>query len=143
MAMNTIPVFTKSPKIEFGTVIAANANTALDGTGTVTTVFTANATEGSFVMNLKVKAGNTTATSAAGVLRVWINNGSSNAVSTNNTLIAEYVLSANTASATANTLNYDFPLNFMMPAGYKINVTVSTMAASSIWAFTCFGADYS
>ena len=141
MAVNTSPTYTLTPNIGFANLIAANANTALDGTGTVSTVFTAGA-DGAVVNNLIVKSSTTTATSAAGVLRIWINNGSTNGTATNNTLVREYVLSAVTASATASTLNYEFPLNFELPAGYKIIVTVATMAANTGWQFTCTGADY-
>lgn len=141
MAMNNLAVFTKTPNIGWANLLAANANTAMDGTGTVSTVFTAGA-DGSMVNSIKVKSGTTTATSAVGILRIWINNGNTNATDTNNTLIAEYPLTTVTASATASTLNFEFPLNVQLPAGYKINVTVSTMAASTSWQFTCLGANY-
>jgi hypothetical protein len=141
MAMNTVPVFTKTPNIGFANLLAADANTALDGTGTVSTVFTAGA-DGGFVTSIFIKASTTTATSAAGTLRLWINNGSTSSTATNNTLIREHVLGAVTASATVATLNYEFPLNIQLPAGYKIICTVATMAASTGWQFTCVGANY-
>lgn len=141
MPANTNPIYTLTPNNDWGTVIAANANTALDGTGTVTTVFTAGP-NGSMVNCIKVKSITTTATSAAGVLRIWINNGSTTATATNNTLVQEQLLTANTASATANTINYCFPLNIQLEAGYTITCTVSTMAANTIWAITCEGGDY-
>ena len=141
MAANTIPIFTLTPRINFANLLAANANTALDGTGTVSTVYTAGS-NGSFVINLIVKSSTTTTTSAAGTLRVWINNGSATSSASNNTLIREYVLTAVTASATTSTLNFEFPLNIQLPAGYTIICTVATMAASTGWQFTCTGADY-
>lgn len=141
MPMNTSPIYTLTPNIGFANLLAANANTALDGTGTVSTVFTAGA-NGAMVNSIKVKSTTTTATSAAGILRIWINNGSTNATATNNSLVQEQLLTANTASATANTINYCFPLNIQLPAGYKILCTVSTMAASTAWQFTCEGGDY-
>lgn len=141
MAANTVPIFTLTPNIGFANLVAAAANTALDGTGTVSTVFTAGA-DGSMVNSIIVKSSSTTATSAAGVLRIWINNGSVTSTATNNTLVREYVLTANTATATASTLNYEFPLNFQLPATFRIICTVSTMAASSAWQFTCMGANY-
>lgn len=140
MAAGTTPIFTNIPKINWSTITAAN--TALDGTGTVATVFTADATDGSYVQNLIVKSNTTTATSAAATLRVFINNGATNTTATNNTLIREYTLTTVTATATASTLNWEFPLNFMLPAGYKVNCTIATYAASSGFALTCFGSDY-
>lgn len=141
MPANTIPIFTLTPNIAFANLLAANANTAMDGTGTVSTVFTAGSF-GSMVNSIIVKPGTTTATSAAGTLRIWINNGGVTSTATNNTLVREYVLTANTASATSATLNYEFPLNIQLPAGYKIICTVATMAANTSWQFTCLGADY-
>jgi hypothetical protein len=140
MAQNTVPIFGKTPTITWSTITAAN--TALDGTGTVATCFTADATNGSYVQNLVVKSNTTTATSAAGTLRVFINNGSTNSTATNNTLVREFVLTTVTASATTATINWEFPLNIMLPAGYKINCTIATVAASSGFALTCCGITY-
>lgn len=141
MTANTIPIFTLTPKVSFANLLAANANTALDGTGTTSVVYTAGS-NGSFVNNLIVKSSTTTATSAAGTLRIWVNNGSTSGTATNNTLIREYVLTAVTASSTVATLNFEFPLNLQLPASYTLIVTVATMAASTGWQFTCTGADY-
>jgi hypothetical protein len=140
MAANTTPIFSKAPIINWSTITAAN--TALDGTGTVATCFTADATNGGYVYNLVVKSNTTTATSAAATLRIFINNGSTNTTATNNTLYREYTLTSVTGSATAATLNWEFPLNIMLPAGYKINCTIATVAASSGFALTCLGASY-
>lgn len=139
MAMNTTPVFTAVPNIGF--VTATTANTALDGTGTVYTVFTA-ASNGSYAQQLIVKSNSTTATSAAATLRIFINNGSSAGTASNNTLIREYTLTTVTASATAATINWEFPLNIILPAGYIINVAIATVASSSQFALTCVGANY-
>lgn len=141
MAQNRAAIFTLTPKIQFANLLAVNANTALDGTGTVSTVFTAGA-NGAMVNCIRVKSATTTATSAAGILRIWVNNGGATSTATNNTLVMEQLLTANTASATANTINYCFPLNIQLPANFVITCTVSTMAASSAWQFTCEGADY-
>lgn len=141
MSQNTAPVFTAPANIGFANLLAANANTALDGTGTVSTIFTAGA-NGSYVNNLILKSSTTTATSNAATLRLWVNNGSTSGTATNNTLIREYTLGAVTASATGSTINYEFPLNIQLPAGYTIIATVATMAASTGWQFTCLGADY-
>lgn len=141
MPANTTPIFTLTPNISFANLLAANANTALDGTGTVSTIYTAGS-NGSYAISIIVKSSTITATSAAGTLRIWINNGSTTSSATNNTLFREYVLTANTASATTATLNYEFPINIQLPAGYKLTCTVATMAASTAWQFTVLGADY-
>ncbi len=144
MPANTAPIFTLTPNVGFANLLAANVVTTLDGTGSapaISQVYTAGA-NGSFVINLIVKSSTTTATSAAGTLRIWINNGSTTNTATNNTLIREYVVGAVTASSTVATLNYEFPLNLQLPAGYKICCTVATMAANTGWQFTCTGGDY-
>jgi hypothetical protein len=41
MAANTIPIYSKAGQIKYGTL--TTANTAMDGTGTVLTIFTAGA----------------------------------------------------------------------------------------------------
>ena len=139
MAMNTTPVFTLTPNVGFGTL--TTANTALDGTGTVTTVFTAGA-NGGYAQSLIVKSNSTTATSSAATLRIFINNGTTPGTASNNTLIREFTLSTVTATAVSSTLNWEFPLNLMLPAGYVINIAIATVAASSQFALTCCGGNY-
>ncbi|MFA6080755.1 MAG: hypothetical protein WC753_04765 [Candidatus Gracilibacteria bacterium] len=139
MAANTAPIYVLTPKVQWDFITAAN--TALDGTGTVATVYTAGS-NGAYVTNIIVKSNTTTATSAAGALRLFINNGSTNATPANNTLIREFVLTTVTASDTTATLNWEFPINFMLPAGYKIFATIATVAGSSGFALTAIGGDY-
>lgn len=137
MAANTSPIFTLTPDIQWGSADGnggtagplLTANTAMNGTGTVLTVFTAGA-NGSYVQRLIARpVGNNTAS----VLRVFINNGSTNATVANNILIAELTLptvtgSGQTAALQSNELN----LNFALPAGYKINVTLGTTVAAGV-----------
>jgi hypothetical protein len=138
--MNTTPVFTLTPNISWATITAAN--TALDGTGSnVATCYTAGA-NGSWVNNVTIKSNTTTATSAAATFRIFINNGSTPGTATNNTLLREYTLTSVTAIDTGGTLNWEFPLNLQLPAGYKILCTIATVAGSSGFALTCTGADY-
>ena len=139
MAANTAPIYVLTPKISWSTITAAN--TALDGSGTVATVFTG-ATNGSYVTSIIVKSYTTTATSAAATFRIFVNNGSTNATPANNTLIRDFVLTAVTASNTASTLNWEFPINFMLPASYVLNCTIATVAGSSGFALTAIGGDY-
>lgn len=46
MAANNNPIYTRVADVQWGTTLITTANTAKDGTGTVLTVFTADATEG-------------------------------------------------------------------------------------------------
>lgn len=135
MAANTAPIFTRLADIQWGSADGNGGsagplktqNTAMDGTGTVLTVFTADSTNGGFVQRLIARA---VGTNAVTVLRIFINNGSTNATVANNILIAELSLAATTAIATAATQDFQLPLNLALPAGYKINVTLGTTVSA-------------
>lgn len=148
MANNTAQIFSLRPKIQWCILTAANI--AVDGTGTVGTIFAATSTSGidSRIERIRCMAlGN----NVASVARIFINNGNTNATASNNTLIAEILLPATTASnvvpinstvielPTAADINALFPNG--LPNGYKINVCLGT-AVSGGWQFTGFGADY-
>jgi len=109
----------------------------MDGTGYVTTVFTAGA-NGSYVSQLIARP---VGTNIATVLRVFINNGSTNATQANNCLYTEITLPASTANAAGALQGISIPLNFALPAGYKINVTLGTAVATG-YRVMCQGGDY-
>jgi len=140
MAANIQPIWTATPDIQFNSYIVT-ANTTADLTaGTNYLLFTADATNGGYVQKLRLKAtpaGNTTAT----VLRLWINNGATTGTATNNILFDEITLPAVTASATAATTAYEIPLNFALPAGYKLYATIHTGSTNG-WAATVIGGKY-
>ena len=81
-------------------------------------------------------AGNTTTT----VVRIWINNGSTTGTAANNTLIGDQTLTAVTASSVAGVASSSFPINRVLPAGYKIICTIATASANG-WKATGFGAN--
>ena len=126
MATNTDPIFTGTPISPFGAAVTA-ANTAADGTGTVTTIFTADATNGGFCGFIKLKP---LGTNVASVARFFINNGSTNATATNNALIGEVTLPATTVSQTASLIELGYPVMMAMQAGYQINMTIGTAVAA-------------
>lgn len=136
MPGNAAPIFSKVAKINWGVITAAN--TAKDGTGTVVTVFTADATNGSFVQKLIVRP---QGTNVASVLRVFLNNGSVNTTAANNSLVAEIGLPATTNSEVAAIAGMELPLNIPVPPGYKLNVTLGTAVAGG-YAVTAVGGDY-
>jgi hypothetical protein len=136
MALNTAPIYSAAPIVTWGTV--ATANTARDGTGTVVTVFTADATNGGRVEKLKVRA---LGTNVATALRVFINNGSTNATAANNTLYFEATIAATTASEVAAVADNEISLQLALPAGYKLNITIGTTVAAGL-AVTAVGGKY-
>lgn len=142
MAVNITPIFSKVGDVQWGTISAAN--TAKDGTGTVVTIFTADATNGGRVERIRIKA---LGTNVVTVLRVFINNGSTNATAANNSMLAEITLPATTLSETAALTLKEFPnmddiiLPIALPPGYKLNVTLGT-AVSAGYHVTAIGGKY-
>lgn len=137
MVANTAPIFSRKANVAWVNGITA-ANTAKDGTGTVDTVWTADATEGSFVQKLIIRP---RGTNVASVLRVFLNNGSTNATASNNALIGEVTLPATTNTETAAIQGTEISLNIPIPAGYKINVTLGTAVAGG-YTVTAISGDY-
>ena len=130
MAANTAPIFSLLGDVQWGATTIATANTAKDGTGTVLNVFTADATNGGFIQRIRFRAAGT---NVATVARVFINNGSTNATAANNILFDEITLAASTISEVAALAVYELPLNFALPPGYKLNVTVGTTVAAGYY----------
>ena len=137
MPANTSPIFTINPDIQWVDAITA-ANTTKDLTsGTIYLAFTAGA-NGCFVQRIRFR---TLGTNVASVARVWINNGSTTGTAANNTLWDEISLPATTVIDTAAQSNYELPLNFALPIGYTIYVTLGTAVAAG-WDAIVIGGDY-
>lgn len=136
MAANTSPIYPSVGKIGWGILTAAN--TATDGTGTVATVFTADATDGSRVDRVRFTPLGTNVTT---VIRLFLNNGSTNATGTNNALLKEFTLPATTASNAAALVDLEWDADLVLPPGYKINAAMGT-AVSAGWQITAIGGDY-
>lgn len=134
---NTAPIFSKVAHVEWVNGITG-ANTAKDGTGTVETVFTADATNGSYLQKLVIRP---RGTNVASVLRVFLNNGAANSSAANNSLIAEQSLPATTNTETASLAGFELPLNIPVPPGYRVQVTLGTAVAGG-YAVVAFGGDY-
>lgn len=129
MAANTAPIFSIAGDVEWGTTVLTTQNTAKDGTGTVLTCFTAGV-DGGFVQRIRFRSAGT---NIATVARVFINNGSTNATASNNILYDEITLAATTLSETSAQPVYELPLNFALPAGYVLNVTLGTTVAAGYY----------
>lgn len=137
MPGNNAPIFSKIARAEWVNGLTA-ANIAKDGTGTVDTVFTADATNGSYAQKLVIRP---RGTNVASVLRVFLNNGASNATATNNAMIAEIGLPATTNTEVAAVAGLELPLNIPVPPGYRVQVTLGTAVAGG-YAVTAMGGDY-
>ena len=135
MAANTSPIFTLLGDIQWAESITAANNTLDLTTGTSYLAFTADATNGGYVREARVKA-NPANNTAATVMRFWLNNGATTGTASNSAIIGELGIPATTASATAPLPDFVYPLNFALPAGYRIYVTVGTAPGGS-GEFTC------
>jgi hypothetical protein len=135
MVANTSPIYVDTPNIGIGTI--TTANTAMDGTGTVVTIFTAGA-DGAFVDSVVVRG---LGTNIATVLRLFLNNGGTNATATNNALLADTTLPATTASNVQALAPVDIALGVRLPAGWKINATIGTTVAAG-YALSGHGGDF-
>lgn len=138
MVANISPIFGRVPQIEWGATTVATANTAKDGTGTVLTAFTADATEGSFLQYIALRAAGS---NIASVARIFINNGASNATPANNILFTELSLPATTGTETAQVSGQIVPMNIGLPAGYRILITLGTTVATGYYV-TGVGSKY-
>lgn len=145
MAANTSPIFTNVPKISWGKVSAADGSS--DGTDAdVVLVFTADATDGSYLQKLLFTPRSTsgsTSTSATAA-RVYLNNGSSVGTGTNNVLIGELTFAAINVNLTSTTgiQTFTFPMNIQIPPGYRIYVGLTAVAANTNWDVVALGGDY-
>ncbi len=130
MVANVNPRFPEAGVVQWGTTAITAANTAKDGTGTVTTVFTADALDGSWVRGVLWQPAGTNVVSVG---RIFLNNGSVNSTPANNIYLGQINLPVTTNSETASLFAPYFPLNMWVPAGYKINVTIGTAVAAGYY----------
>lgn len=120
-----------------GNAALTTANTAKDGTGTVLTIFTADATDGSLVNRIRaVPAG----TNVASVLRIWVNDGAG-FTATDNILWREMTLPATTLTEVAAQEPYYMDVGLRLPAGYRLTCAIGTTVAAG-WYISVEGADY-
>lgn len=145
MAANTAPIFSLQGEVssDNSTAMAPTFTTAAaDYTGATAThnklVFTADATNGSFVQRLRFKA---IGSNVATVARIFINNGSANTTAANNSFYGEVSLSATTASASGATVEVDYSMNVALNPGFRIYVGLGTTVAAG-WVCVPIGGNY-
>lgn len=140
MAGNPTPIFARVGKIGIGQLAAAVTGADLTS---ATLVFTADATNGSIVNEVRVKYLPGTST-AATVFRVFLNNGSAVGTTTNNSLISEITIAAITTSQTAATADYVVAMprgGLVLPPGYRLYATIGTYSTGTFMV-TAIGGDY-
>lgn len=144
MAGNAAPIYSKDGEVAnngttgMNQLVTAAANDYTGISANNSLIFTADATNGSFVQRIRFKAGGS---NVATVARIYINNGSTNTTATNNQFYGEVSLPATTATATAATVEIDYPIGFALPAGFKLYFGLGTAVASG-WVATVVGGNY-
>jgi hypothetical protein len=136
LSANTIPIYSKAGQVSWTPALIQTQNTAMDGTGTVSTIFTAGA-DGGRVERIRCKAAGT---NIATVLRIFINNGGANSTPANNILYAEKTIAATTAAPAAALLTNELPdttdttaFPIVLPAAYTITCTIGTTVAAGLY----------
>lgn len=129
MTMNTQPVFPLTPSIQWPTAALLTANTAKDGTGVVSIIFTSDAVNGSRLDFVKLRP---LGTNVVTVVRFFINNGLDPTVATNNSLYMERTMLATTISETSEQVDNVVPFGLSLPPGYRVTATVSVTIAAGI-----------
>ena len=124
MPANTSPIFVLTPNVGFGRITAAN--TTSDGSGSLTTVFTAGA-DGSrldFITITNTQA--TAAASSAMVIKVYLTNTSG----TTPRMLQEVTLPAvtRTTAVIGTTTTITFSNGLILPAGTLVQVSQSVYA---------------
>jgi hypothetical protein len=144
MPANTQPIFTGTPDVQWTTTAMTAANTTKDlTTGTGYLAFTADTTNGGYVQRIRFRT--LGANSAPTVGRIWINNGLTTGSGANNALFDEITLPITLASETAAQANYELPLNFALPAGDRIYITLGSQPGAispAGWQATVIGGKY-
>lgn len=140
MAGNSIPIFGRIGKI--GQANIAAAVTGADLTS-ASLIFTADATNGSIVNEVRVKYLPGTSTVAT-AFRVWINNGGTLSTTTNNSLVTEITIPIITTSQTAGTTDFVVPLSrggIILPPSYRMYATIGTYSTGTFMV-SAYGGDY-
>jgi hypothetical protein len=133
MAQNTSPIFVNVPSTQTNTT-GTSANTALDGSGTITTVFTADATDGSKIDKVYLRH---LGTNVATVVRFFVDRTGSGTWK----LIHEETMAANTLSQTAASVPVVWVADLALQPGGKLGCTIGTAIAAGI-QITAVGGDY-
>jgi hypothetical protein len=146
--LNIDPIYSAYPHFGFGVAVTA-ANTAMDGTGTVTVIFTAGTSavaagapdQGSFVPRVFLRP---LGTNAASLVRIFVNNGATNTTASNNVLVGELTLPATTASNTIQQADFCIPIGpngVVLDPGFRLLMTLGTAVAAGWIAYVPAG-DY-
>jgi hypothetical protein len=137
MALKNDPVFVQTPKAFSTTITSANTN--LDGTGTITTLYTAGS-DGTLITSLRAFA---RATVTATALRLFLSlDGGTTWVFFDEKLMSAYTIANTTAQTPVTFVDKTTPdAAIRLPASAKIGATIAVALAGGI-AFCGEAVDY-
>lgn len=144
MPANTAPIYVLVPDVSnngttgMNQLVTAAANDYTGAGANNSLIFTAHATEGSYIERIRFKAGGT---NVATVARIFINNGSTPTTAANNVFFGEMGLPATTAIATAATVDLGYLMGFGINPGFRIYIGLGTAVAAG-WVCTAIGGRY-
>lgn len=142
MPANTAPIYGRTPDVQWvESCTVANNNIDITS-GTSYLVFTADATEGGYVDEIRILP-NPAQNTAASTAVFWLNNGSTTGTASNSAIIGNIGIPATTASATAAMPEFIYSVKKAIPPGYRIYVTFKTApGGSGEFTVTAFGSKY-
>lgn len=120
-------------------IVVTTANTAVDGTGTIATVFTAGASAGSrlkrVIVQGRVAAGST---QAADTVNIFSHDG------TTYTLLRAVLIPVGSGAIAAGVPNYhtSIEVDWELPIGYSLRASTYTGGATATYVVTAMGGDY-
>lgn len=145
MPGNNDPIYSRVGDVTADGVSAFAAASMVTATGDYTgaatqhvKVFTADASNGSFVQRIRFKS---LGTNIATVARIYVNNGSTNTTASNNAFYGEVSLPAVTGSNTASTIDVDYPLNLALPPAFRLFAGIATTVTAG-WVAMGVGGKY-
>jgi hypothetical protein len=140
MAGAIAPIMARVGKIGFAQI--ASAVTAADLTSAAL-IFTADATNGSILYEVRVKYLPGTSTTSTPI-RIFLNNNGTLSTTTNNSLITEINVPAITTTQTAGTTDFFIPMpkgGLILPASYRVYATAPSWTTGTFMV-TAFGGDF-
>jgi hypothetical protein len=129
MAVTATPIFSQAVRHAVATISTANTNR--DGSGTIGTIFTADATDGSIVDHIDITAIGTT---TAGVVRLYVHNGSAAF------LWKEILVTAITPSTSIAAWSHQVDCAqrgnaLLLPAGWSLRASTHNAESFNVHAF--------
>ena len=140
MVANIDPIYSRTSDLQLGgAVVGTTANTATDGTGAGNTlIFTADATEGSYVQKVILKPISAVAQTVA---RIWYCSatgaytpGTTNTAA-NTTMVGEVSIIAWTVSQLVASPQYEIPINIALPPSTKLLISFGTSTGAATTGF--------